>query len=92
MQLVQVQIGVNQEALQEWIAYREEDLKKPLTPRGIKMTEKKLLQWSEPEQMRMVEEAITNTWRGLHYVEPPRQASSRQTNIIDDLTDKSWAV
>ena len=84
-------IGLNQDALDEWIAYRAEDLKKPMTPRAIRMVEKKLLQWSEPEQMRMVEAAIENNWRGIYWVEPPKQATTRQTSLADDLRDTSWA-
>ena len=84
-------IGLNQEAIEEWAAYREEDLKKPLTPRARRMVEKKLMAYSEPEQMRLVEAAIENNWRGIHYVDPPRQATSRQTDIYEELTDTSWA-
>ena len=84
-------IGINQEALEEWKAYREEDLKKPLTPRAEKMVIKKMLRWDESEQMRMVEEAICNNWRSLYYVEPPKQASTKSTSLQQDLTDTSWA-
>lgn len=85
-------IGLNQEALEEWKAYREEDLKKPLTPRAEKMVIKKLLRWEESEQMRMVEEAIENNWRGIHYVEPPKQqCTTRQNTLQHDLNDTSWA-
>ena len=93
LELVQKQttIGLNEEALSEWIAYRAEDLKKPMTPRAIRMVEKKLLQWSESEQMRMVEAAIENNWRGIYWVEPPKQQSSRATSLRDDLQDTSWA-
>lgn len=87
----QTQIGLNQAALDEWLAYRAEDLKKPMTPRAIKMVKKKLMQWSLDEQMRMVESAIESNWRGIYYVEPPKQQSSRQTSLVDDLTDTSWA-
>ncbi|MGB0846981.1 MAG: hypothetical protein ACPGSM_09650 [Thiolinea sp.] len=90
----QVEIGLNQEALDEWIAYRAEDLKKPMTPRAIKMVERKLMQWPESEQMRMVEAAIENNWMGIHYVEPPkvpRGASTRDQSIEHELTDTSWA-
>ena len=87
----QAVIGLNQEALEEWLAYRAEDLKKPMTPRAIKMVERKLLQWSEQEQMRMVEAAIENNWRGIYWVEPPKQRTTRQTSLHDDLSDTSWA-
>ena len=82
---------VNSEALEEWAAYREEDLKKPLTPRAMKMVSKKLSQWSHSEQMRMVEVAIENNWRGIHYQEPEKQATTRHTSLQADLTDTSWA-
>jgi len=84
-------IGINQEYLDEWIAYRNEDLKKPMTPRAIKMLTKKLIQWSEQEQERLICHAIEMNWMGIYYVEPPKSASTRQTSIRDDLTDTSWA-
>lgn len=87
----QATIGLNEEALEEWIAYRAEDLKKPLTPRAVAMVKKKLLQWSEPEQMRMVEHAIEHCWRGLYWVEPQKQHTTRSTTLEQDLTDTSWA-
>lgn len=84
---------VNQEALTEWSAYREEDLKKPLTPRALRMVSKKLTQWTESEQMRIVEASIENNWRGIHYTEPPKQPgnSTRDTSLLDDLTNTDWA-
>jgi hypothetical protein len=86
---------INQEALEEWQAYRAEDLKKPMTPRAIKMLTKKLMQWSPAEQMRLVENAIEMNWHGIHWVEPPkvpRGTSTRERDIMDDLTDTSWAL
>ena len=84
---------VNEEALSEWSAYREEDLKKPLTPRALRMVSKKLIQWTESEQMRIVEASIENNWRGIHYTSPPKQAgtSTRDTSLLDDLTNTDWA-
>ena len=90
LELVQPTIGLNEEALEEWIGHRE-DIKKPLTPRSRKMVIKKLLGWSESEQMRIVEACVENGWRGLHWVEPPKKASSRSTDIMTDITDRSWA-
>ncbi len=84
-------IGINQEYLDEWIAYRNEDLKKPMTSRAIKMLTKKLIQWSEQEQERLICHAIEMNWMGIYYVEPPKSAITRQTSIRDDLTDTSWA-
>ena len=91
---MQIVIGLNEEALEEWIAYRKEDLGKPMTPRAVKMVKKKLLQWTEAEQMRMVEHAIEQNWRGIYWVEPPKGqqgVSTRDTNIYDELNDRSWA-
>ena len=71
----QITIGLNQEAITEWAAYRAEDLKKPLTPRARAMVERKLLRYPESEQMRLVELAIENNWRGIHYQEPEKQTT-----------------
>jgi len=91
VQAQQITIGINQEYLAEWIAYRAEDKKKPMTPRAIKMATKWLLAYSESEQERLVCHAIMNNWEGLHYVEPPKQQTTRHTSLRDDLTDTSWA-
>lgn len=93
LELVQQQttIGLNQEALDEWIEYRREDKKKPMTQRAIDKVVKKLLQWSEEDQQRIVDEAIEHEWTGLHWVDPPKQQTTRQTSLQDDLNDKSWA-
>ena len=87
----QSQIGLNQEALDEWIAYRAEDLSKPMTPRAVKMVTKKLMQYSEAEQMRLVENAIENNWRGIYWVEKEKGRTTRNTSLADDLNDTSWA-
>jgi len=89
--ITEVRQGLSQQALAEWIAYRAEDLKKPMTPRAVRMVEKKLMQYSEPEQMRLVEHAIEMNWRGIYYVEPQKQATTRATSLRDDLTDTTWA-
>ena len=87
----QTEIGINEQWLNEWIAYRAEDKKKPMTPRAIKMTTKWLLAYSEPEQERLITHAIMNNWEGLHYVEPPKAQTTRKTSLLDDLTDTSWS-
>jgi hypothetical protein len=90
--LVQQQtIGINQEYFAEWVAYREEDLHKPMTPRAIKMLQKKLLNYSESEQERLICNAIEMNWRGVYWTDPPRQCSTKQTTLQQDLTDVSWA-
>ena len=89
--LVQQTIGINQEYLDEWIAYRAEDLKKPMTPRAISMLTRKLLQWSEAEQERLICHAIEHCWRGIYWVEAPKQQSTRQSTIEQDLTNTDWA-
>ena len=92
--LVQQQtIGLNDEWLQEWVSYRAEDKKKPMTPRAIKMTQKWLLAHSEQEQERLISHAIRNNWEGLHYIEPPKDVanSTRSRTLQEDLTDTGWA-
>jgi hypothetical protein len=94
VETVQVEIGINQEWLDEWVAYRAEDLSKPMTPRAIKMLTKKLIQWSELEQERLICNAIEMNWKGVYWVEPMKQAatSTRDTSILEDLTNTDWAT
>lgn len=87
----QITIGLNQAALDEWVNYRRKYSKKPMSQPAMDKVINKLLQWSESEQQRMVDEAIEHEWTGLHYVEPPKQQSSRTSNIYDELTDTSWS-
>lgn len=88
----QTVIGLNQAALDEWVSYRRKYSKKPMSQPAMDKAINKLLSYgSEQEQQRMVDEAIEHEWTGLHYVEPPKQQSSRTSNIYDELNDRSWA-
>lgn len=91
LRMIQQEIGVNQDWLDEWIAYRKEDKGKPLTPRALKMTIKWLKKYSEQEQQRLICVAIMNCWEGLHYVEPPKQNEARNRDLATMLTDTRWA-
>ncbi len=86
----QIIIGLNQEAIDEWIEYRQ-DKKKPLSELALKKSQNFLLKFPEPQQQVMVDAAVMNDWQGLHAVDPPKQTSSRQTSIEQDLNDRSWA-
>ena len=83
-------IGLNEEALEEWIEHRK-DIKSPMTKRAIKLFTGKLLKYSASEQMRLVEEGIERGWKSIYWVDPPKQQTTRQTSLRDDLTDTSWA-
>ena len=86
----QVSIGLNLEAIQEWIEYREFK-KKPLSQFALNKSEKFLLKYGELEQQHIVDQCIMNDWQGLHHVDPPKQISTKQTTLTQDLTDTSWA-
>ena len=93
LELVQSVIGINQEALDEWIEYRAETHKK-MSALAIRKLQNKLLQWDEDTQQRLVDNAIEMDWKGVHWVDPPKQArgvSTRDRSFQDDLNDKSWA-
>jgi len=83
-------IGLNQEALDEWIEYRE-DKKKPLSKLALKKTTNLLLKYPEAQQQVMIDTAIMNDWRGLFAVDPPKQVATRQNTMEQDLSDRSWA-
>ena len=82
---------VNQEAVDEWAAYREEDMKKKLTPRALKMVAKRLSQWPHDHQMKAVERSIEHNWLGIHYQMPQASTSTKSTTLAEDLNDRSWA-
>ena len=88
----QIIIGINQEALNEWIEYREEK-KKPLSNLAMKKTQNLLLKFGESHQQHIVDTAIMNDWQGLHPVPMPKPVltSTKDSTLIDDLTDTSWA-
>ena len=80
-------IGLNQEALDEWIEYRE-DKKKPLSALALKKVKNKLLKFPEEQQQLMVDTAIENDWKGLHEVDPPRGANGHATNRLGQNTGR----
>lgn len=88
--MVQQQVmGLNEEALEEWIAYRREDCKKPMSQRAVDRVIKKLLKYSEDEQARLIDHAIEHEWQGIYWVEPQGQTTRNRT-LTQDLTDTSW--
>jgi len=89
MQQVMV-LGVNEEALSEWIEYRREK-KKPLSNLALKKTQNLMAKFEYEHQQLMVDAAIMNDWQGLHPIEKPKEHTTRNTSLHQDLTDKSWA-
>ena len=89
VQIHQQEIGLNQEALDEFIENREQ-LKKPMTELAIKKAKKFLLRYPEDHQQHLVDHAILSGWRGLYHVDIPQQ-DTRKRSLMQDLTDTSWA-
>lgn len=89
MQQIMV-LGVNEEALEEWIEYRN-DKRKPLSNLALKKTQNLLSKYDYEQQQRMVDTAIMNDWQGLHPVDAPKQQTTRTTSLQHDLSDTSWA-
>lgn len=77
MQLV---IGINEEALAEWVEYRTEK-GKPLSPLALKKTQNVMLKYDEAQQQVMVDAAIMNDWQGLHAVDPPKDMTHAQNRL-----------
>jgi hypothetical protein len=88
----QIIIGINQEALDEWIEYRQ-DKKKPLSKLAMKKTVNLLLKYGESHQSHIIDTAIMNDWQGLHPVSMPKPilTSTRVSTLAEDLSDTSWA-
>jgi hypothetical protein len=86
-------IGLNEQAIEEWIEYREEK-KKPLSPLALKKSKNLLMKYGLAEQQHFVDIAISNDWVGIHPCPMPKvmpQQSTRDTSFQQDLTDTSWA-
>ena len=85
---------LNQEAIEDWIAYRKE-IKKPLKPMSIKGVTKKLLKHPYEVQEAMVEQSITNGWQGLFEVknatQKPVEKCTRTADFIDMQFNSDWA-
>ena len=86
----QLGIGINQEAIEEWIEYRQFK-RKPLSQFALDKSIKFLSQYSIDHQQLLVDHAIMNDWQGLHHVDPPKQTTTRSRSFQEDLTDTSWA-
>lgn len=86
---MQIIVGVNIEALDEWIEYRQEK-KKPLSTLALKKTQNILVKYDYDQQQRIVDAAIMNDWQGLHPIEAPKE-TTRTTSLQHDLTDTTWA-
>lgn len=87
---MQIVIGINQLALEEWIQYRKEK-NKPLSNLAITKTVNILKQYNEDHQQHMVDTAIMNDWQGLHPIEEKKPQSTRDMSLSDMLFDTSWA-
>jgi hypothetical protein len=83
-------IGINQEAWQEWVEFREQ-MKKPLSKLALKKSINFLLRYGLSEQSSIVDRSIMNDWRGLFPPDPVKKQSSRESDIYAELTDTSWA-
>lgn len=90
--LIQDDIGLNAEALEEWIEWRR-SLGKAMTDLAVKKCRNKLLKYSLEHQQFLVDHAIEMEWKGLYHVDMPkkREDSTRMRTLADDLNDTSWA-
>ncbi len=52
---------------------------------------KKLLQWDEQTQERLICHAIEMNWKGVYWVEPPKLNTTRQADWKEELTNTDWA-
>ena len=87
----QLPMGLNTEALDEWIEYRLTEHKKKMSDLAVKKCANRLSKHSLSHQQYMVDRAIECDWKGIHEVEPARVVSTRDRSIEDDLNDTSWA-
>jgi hypothetical protein len=94
LSLVQTTTAINHEALAEWVEFRKLAHKYTMNTISIGKLEKKIIAagWSHADQQRIADYAMeVGTWKSWWWVEPPRQQSSRDQSLIDDLTNTDWA-
>ena len=81
--LFQTDVSLNQEALDEWIAYRKE-IKKPLRAMSIDRVIKKLIKLSGGDldmQMGIVEQSIENGYTGLFELKRSQKQIAAATKL-----------
>ena len=88
--LFQTDVSLNQEALDEWIAYRKE-IKKKLTPMSIERVINKLIKLSGGDlatQMDIVEQSIENGYTGLFELkQSQKQIAAKTKQSFQSLHD-----
>jgi hypothetical protein len=88
----QIPMGINTEALDEWISYRLTEHKYVMSDTSIKKHVNRLVKHSHEHQQYMVDWAMELGWKRVYEVpEPQKVVSSRDRSIEDDLSDRSWA-
>jgi hypothetical protein len=90
----QMNIGLNQHALDEWVEWRRTECKKKVGQLAMTKLINKMLQWTEADQQRLVDHAICEEWKGVYWVDPPKQPkaqSTRDTSLEQDLNNRDWA-
>ena len=93
IELVQeMPIGLNVEALEDWIEHRKEQ-GRPMTNTAIKRLRNRLMQYPEDIQERAVELAMVAGWQGVFPEKEVTESrvSTRETSLRDELTDRSWS-
>lgn len=65
------------DAWREWIEYRAEDIKKPLTARAAKIQLNKLEKAGAPTAIAMMQKAIEHSWQTVY------ELDNRQKNASD---------
>lgn len=89
--MIQLDVSINQEALEEWIEYRKAK-KKPLSDLALNKVIKKLSRHDYEHQQYMIDTAIENDWQGLHELEvKKKEIALSEGSFIDTHTDKTWA-
>lgn len=79
---------INNQALEEWKAYRK-GMKKPLSDLALKKVINLLIKYDVDTQQSMVDKSIQNDWRGLF--KPEIKEVKQELSFVEKHTDRSWA-
>lgn len=84
--MIQIPIGINTEAWDEWCEFRRIEKKKKVGPIAAKKQFKMLLKYTEEEQQVIIDNSISNGYQGLFDIKGNGGENNQRTTTQRRLT------
>ena len=89
---IEIPEGINLEAWSEWVAFRKDFKRKPVSVPAANKQFKLLLKYDAIGQQEIIDKSISNDYQGLFDIRQNNMPQSRATvSPMQQLTDTSWA-